>query len=204
MKKIEKQFIFKDLDYINNEISIKIDKLNSIISFFMEEESNILENNIKEKNKNDFEEKQKVNINIGKDNEEIEDDNKFENRVNDVEMVNKLDLPDNIKSIYRKIVMITHPDKNNNNNLYNDFYKKTIDAKNNNDISEILYIAYKLNLDDIYDVEEQYFDDIKSKINDLKNRSDGINMNSFWIWYHTDNDKLKKIMVQQITKLNIN
>ena len=26
--------------------------------------------------------------------------------------------------------MITHPDKNNNNNLYNDFYKKTIDAKN--------------------------------------------------------------------------
>jgi len=29
-------------------------------------------------------------------------------------------------------------------------------------------------------------------------------MNSFWIWYHTDNVKLKRIMVEQITKLNIN
>ena len=183
--------------------------------FRSEEESNIFENNIKEKNKKDFEEKQKVYINIENNNDNDNDNdneqsknNESENNENNIEMINKsdrLELPDSIKSIYRKIVMITHPDKNmNENNTYNDYYKKTIEAKNNNDISLILYIAYKLNLDDIYDIEEQYFNDIKIKINDLKTKSEGIDMNSFWIWYHTDNVKLKRIMVEQITKLNIN
>ena len=41
----------------NNEISIKNQKLNTIISLFMDEEKEIIEDNIKTKIKEDFEEK---------------------------------------------------------------------------------------------------------------------------------------------------
>lgn len=174
MKKLEKNIILKDLDYINNEISIKTEKLNTIISFFMEEECNLIEEHIKEKNDKEFQEQQRVIQDDNIDNEPIsEDQNIIDDPISDTQY--HLDeLPNDIKIIYRKIVMLTHPDKNTNNNnleICTNFYKRSIKAKNENDISELLYIAYKLNIVELYDINDEHFNNIKTKINDIKNKS---------------------------------
>lgn len=212
MKKIEKDFILKDFDHVNNEITIKMEKLNSIISLFMEEEINIIEEGIKEKNKEKFEQQQKVVIDDDNDvtdnqtNDSEQEQEKYENNNEIVENQdnNADELPSDIKTIYRKIVMITHPDKNKDNykyELYTDFYKRSVKAKDSNDISEIIFIAYKLNINEVYDIDDEYFVNLKSKLTEIKNKSNTIDMNSFWVWYHTDNKKLKRMMVEQISKL---
>ena len=96
--------------------------------------------------------------------------------------------------------MLTHPDKNKNNIDYKDYYERTVEAKNQNDKSELIYIAYKLNIEELYSMDEKHFGSIKRKIKETEMVSSGINNNSFWVWYHTDNDQLKKVMAYQIGK----
>ena len=211
MKKIEKDLILKDLDYINNEFDIKLQKLNSIVSLFMDEEPEIaketIDENIREteaeaQNMQDAEQVREEQINAtsgstsGSTEETIE------------EIIEKdiatQELPLDIKSLYRKIVMLTHPDKSKNNknaDLYSELYRRTIKAKDDNDKAEIIYIAYKLKLNEVYDVDDEHFGSVKRKIKEKEMSSSNLNLNSFWIWYHTDNPQLKRLMVEQINQM---
>jgi len=207
MKKLEKDLILKDLEYVNNEYKTKLDKLKTIVDIFLDEEPEIAEENAMETDK---EQEEKINkiindekIREEKENEPItEEDPKIEEVIdNDVKIE---ELPSDIKTLYRKIVMMTHPDKNKNkanNEIYSDFYKNVIKAKDSNDKAEIIYIAYKLKIDEVYDIDDEYFGDIKKKIKEKEESSTNLNLNSFWIWYHTDNPQLKKVMAGQIAQL---
>jgi hypothetical protein len=206
MKKIEKDLIFKDLDYINNEYDIKVDKLKSIVNLFLDEEPEIAEENAIEI---DREQKEKI--------EKIENDEKEKERIENEPIIEEPiiediiendtsveELPTDIKTLYRKIVMITHPDKNknkSNNEYYSSLYGKVIRAKDENDKAEIIYIAYKLKINEIYDIDDEHFQSIKNKIKEKEKTSSSINYNSFWIWYHTDNKELKKVMAGQIAQM---
>jgi hypothetical protein len=195
MKKLEKLILLKDLDYAKQEYITKTDKLDMIISLFLDEEpdtvSNIIDNKVKET-------EEQVNNEINNDTNEDEIDNEI------IEEINKdndiLTLPTDIKMLYRKIVMKTHPDKNKNNIDYKDYYERTVQAKNNNDKAELVYIAYKLEIKELYNIDENHFGSIKRKIKETEIVSNKINSNSFWIWYHTDNLQLKKVMSYQIGK----
>ncbi|MFW6226345.1 MAG: hypothetical protein ACOC3V_05260 [bacterium] len=203
MKKIEKDLLLKDLDYVYNEVELKKDKLNSIMSLFMDEEPEIIKKSVEEKIKetekkskkleeDELKEKEKVESEEEKVEEEIIKDNTSEHRI---------DLPKDIKTLYRKIVMMIHPDKNKNKSnteLYTTLYKRIIEAKNNNDKADILYVAYKLNIKEVYDIEDDHFGSIKKKIKEKEMESNNLKYNSFWVWYHTDNKKLKKVMSNQI------
>lgn len=203
MKKIEKDLLLKDLDYVYNEVELKKDKLNSIMSLFMDEEPEIIKKSVEEKIKetekkskkleeDELKEKEKVESKEEKVEEEIIKDNTSEHRI---------DLPKDIKTLYRKIVMMIHPDKNKNKSnteLYTTLYKRIIEAKNNNDKADILYVAYKLNIKEVYDIEDDHFGSIKKKIKEKEMESNNLKYNSFWVWYHTDNKKLKKVMSNQI------
>ena len=208
MKKIEKDLILKDLDYVNNEYTIKLEKLNSIVSLFMDEEPEIA----KEKNDEDFKQQEEKAQNIQNEEEQKQsgstDNSQEEPKIEEIieNDIATIDLPPDIKTIYRKIVMITHPDKSRNNknsDLYIDFYRRTVKAKDDNDKAEIIYIAYKLKLPEVYDIADEHFGAIKKKIKEKEMSSTNLNMNSFWIWYHTDNQALKRIMAGQIANMGI-
>jgi len=207
MKKIEKDLIFKDLDYVNNEYDIKIDKLKSIVNLFLDEEPEIA----KEASDDNFERAEENAQKIQDEEDKINDkENPKENPIEDkIEEIIENDiivqeLPTDIKTLYRKIVMITHPDKNknkNNNEYYSELYGKVIKAKDDNDKAEIIYIAYKLKINEVYDIDDEHFGSIKKKIKEKQISSENMNLNSFWIWYHTESKELKKIMALQIAKL---
>lgn len=207
MKKIEKDIILKDLDYIYNDVELKKDKLNSIISLFIDEEPEIMKEKIEEKikktEKENNIENENDNINIENDNTKKEEEINNENIEDDIDKISSnLELPKDVKTLYRKIVMMIHPDKNKdkfNNELYNVLYRKIIKAKNENDKAEILYIAYKLKIKEVYDINDEHFDSIKTKIKEKQIESNNIQYNSYWVWYHTENTQLKKIMVNQIS-----
>lgn len=200
MKRLEKLILLKDLDYAKQEYVTKTDKLDMIISLYLDEEPDIVSDIIDDKVKKAEEESEKNII------EEINSDDSIEDEIDNeiIEEINKdndiISLPTDIKMLYRKIVMKTHPDKNKNNVDYKDYYERTVEAKNKNDKAELVYIAYKLEIKELYDIDEEHFGSIKRKIKETEIVSNGINNNSFWVWYHTDNEQLKKVMAHQIGK----
>lgn len=206
MKKIEKEIILMDYENSINNYKRKIGILDNIILYYNEE--NIFEN--QEKNSDielDENKISNVNLNIEKrdfletdiqeETENIEDDN------NDIEETKKNEdfLSQNIKLLYRKIMMITHPDKIKNPILlkeYSDYYRYVVEAKKNNNELDIIYIAYKLNIEDVYSIDNEYFDRLKYNISKKNNDITRVENSPYWVWYYTDNNTLKNIMKIQI------
>lgn len=210
MKKIEKDLILKDLDYINNEYDIKTQKLNSIVSLFMDEEPEISKKSAEGEIKKAEETAENIHREEEKRQEQSENttgetSEETSSEIDETEdSVPTVDLPPDIKTLYRKIVMITHPDKNKTNRnveQYGDFYRRVVKAKDENDKAEIIYIAYKLKLPEVYDIDDEHFGSIRKKIKEKETISNNMNYNSFWIWYHTDNKQLKNMMVHQINQM---
>lgn len=206
MKKIEKDLILKDLDYINNEYDIKSQKLTSIMSLFMDEEPEVTGKAADEMVKDAEKKAENIrNEEEKKEQSENSEEQREEEIVRELESENiTVDLPLDIKSLYRKVVMMTHPDKNKNSKnseLYSDLYRRVIKAKDDNDKAEIIYIAYKLKISEVYDVDDEHFGAVKRKIKEKETSSLNMNYNSFWIWYHTTNPQLKRMMVEQINQI---
>lgn len=205
MKKIEKDLILKDLDYINNEYDIKTQKLNSIVSLFMDEEPEVVQKSAEEDIKKAEENAENLQNEEDKKQSENPTEPIEEPIIEEIENdIVTIDLPLDIKTLYRKIVMMIHPDKNKTNKnieLYSDLYKKVIKAKDENDKAEIIYIAYKLKIVEVYDIDDEHFGAVKKRIKEKELSSANLNYNSFWVWYHTADPTLKKIMVQQINTI---
>lgn len=211
MKKLQKKLLLLELDGIKSAYDSKIKMLDNIIMYYMDE--NIISNETKV----DTTEITKHNKDIPDIIEDEEDDEYEEepinqnndNNDNKQEQINNKpkdiieSLPSDIKNIYRKIMMITHPDKLNDNlnkDLYLDYYRKAVDAKNTNNKIEIIYIAYKLNIEDVFDIDLMYFNQLRYKIAQLNLESKGIERSPFWVWYHTDSEEMKNFMYDQIKK----
>ena len=207
MKKIEKELLLLDLENANLDVERKYKKLDTIIVYFLDEEQ------VFEPTPEAPEDAEPVNVDEvvsgttseEKPTETEEKDPKIEEIKEDLENTPKEDLlPQDIKVIYRKIMMKTHPDKTKDKPFqeeYEEFYKKAVKAKNDNDKAEILYIAFKLNIKEVFDVNDEHFGNVRYKIKNLEMKSTQLDNNPFWVWYHTDNRALKNIMITQITKM---
>ena len=206
MKKIEKELLLLELENANLDIDRKLKKLDTIIVYYMDETHPTV-NTPESEEKKDTQEKVDVDKEDKEDKEEQKEEENEEPKkeIEDLELSPKEDLlPQEIKTVYRKIMMKTHPDKTKGSPFeeeYEEFYKKAVKAKNDNDKAEILFIAYKLNIKEIFDVDEEHFGNVKYKIKTLEMKSTQLDNNPFWVWYHTDNVALKNIMITQITKM---
>ena len=207
MKRIEKELLLLDLENANIQVERKYRKLDTIITYFLDEED--LES-VKEEPKDKVEPEE--DIKEEKSDEEIEDekvdvDEEIEEpkEIEDLPRDSKEDLlPQEIKVVYRKIMMKTHPDKTKGKSYkeeYEEYYKEAVKAKNDNDKAQILYIAFKLDIKEVFDVDDEHFGNVKYKIKTLEMKSTSLDNNPFWVWYHTDNRQLKNIMIQQISKM---
>jgi len=212
MKRLEKELLLLDLENANLDIERKHKKLDTIIVYFLDEEGDSFT-----PTPTPPEEAQPVNVDekvsgtTSDENPENKEENKqkeepkIEEPLEDLENSPKEDLlPQEIKTVYRKIMMKTHPDKTKGKPFeeeYEEFYKRAVKAKNENDKAEILYIAYKLNVKEVFDVDDEHFGNVRYKIKTLEMKSTQMDNNPFWVWYHTDNVALKNIMTQQIAKM---
>lgn len=214
MKKLEKELLLLDLENANMDYDRKRKKLETIIVFYLDEEKENDDNNDikddevkKEENKDNEDNQQKDIDKEDADNkgngDDVDDDKKTEQE--DLHRNKKEDLlPPDIKTLYRKIMMKTHPDKTKGKpyeEKYQEYYKQAVNAKNENDKAELLFIGYKLNIKEIFDIDDNHFGNVRFKIKTLEMKSTQIDNNPFWVWYHSQNKQLRNIMIQQITKM---
>lgn len=213
MKRIEKELLLIDLENANINVERKYKKLSTIVTYYLDEEKP--EMDIKAPTPTKEEEKEdstEVDIHEKEEGENQEKEDEKEEKAEDNEAVeddtvdHKPDLlPQDIKTIYRKIMMKTHPDKIRNSSHakeYKKYYEIAVEAKNANDKAEIMYVAYKLDIPEVFEVDDEHFGNVRYKIKLLEMQAEGIDTNPFWIWYHTQNEQLKRIMIQQITKMH--
>lgn len=102
----------------------------------------------------------------------------------DEEVIVDRNIDQKIKSAYRDIVKITHPDKVNNKKL-NDLYLETIDSYESGDLVGIYKISLDLNID--FDWTENEISEILSSVNDLKGKIELIKMTYTYKWIKADN-----------------
>jgi hypothetical protein len=196
MQNLELKILIFDIDILKNEISAKEQKIEYIkkLAFTKIEENYIPEikdeNNKNENNQNNKENKENKKDNNDKDkkiNDEIE---KNINENNNTSLF--------IKKLFRKIVIKTHPDKIKDDELNKIYINAVQYYKDNNEV-ELVLIGNKLNIEmnDIDNNLFKKFDEYKTK---LKKKSLTLEYNDFYVWYTTDNPKLKEIMFNKLKK----
>lgn len=209
IKTLELNILLNKYDALKTELDFKMQKLDHISQmFYVEalkeipqetENNNTLENDIKEGEDSSIdniinneeinnEKSEKSNNNNESINEPIEEEKKGKNS-----------LPIDIKNIFRKIVVLTHPDKLKDDDPYKSiklkYYLDVQKAVETNNILLILLVANKLNIE--YELENDYNNKINESISILELQLKNIEYTSGWIWYHSANDQLKNIMLQK-------
>ena len=107
--------------------------------------------------------------------EKVKDKNKS-NRGSEVDLTSSSEA----KSLYRKIMIRTHPDKNKkNSNLYIEATK----AKKENNLHKLLDVGKKLKLN-LSDISRDQLDILESNITDIHSKIKNIKISYPWIWFH--------------------
>lgn len=98
------------------------------------------------------------------------------------------------KSLFRKIAVQTHPDKNKNKDNARDIYEKATIAKKEGNLQELLDVGKKVNIK--LTVDEISLKELKlleSNINELKEKINKIKNSYPWVWFHSNPSKRNMI-----------
>lgn len=202
MNKLDKILLFKDLEESTNSFNTKKEKLELIINLYAEDFNITKTEPSNNESIVDEEIKDEPIINEPIKDEPIKDDIQEEVIEDDIPLI---ELPQSIKNIYHKIVKITHPDKiidTNNFELYINYYKNVVNAKNTNNKYEILYIAYLLNIDELFNLPENDLGSIRRRLKEIEIETRTVENNIFWVYHYTDDLELKQYLFKKISKLN--
>lgn len=115
--------------------------------------------------------------------------------------INKIGIKDDkLKSIYHKIVKLTHPDKVKNK-ILNNFYIKATDAYEENDIVALYSICCNLNIDIL--ITEEDIKMIKDKIEEYKNKISFLKETFTYKWMISSKEEDKNKIIISYIKDNI-
>lgn len=178
IKKLEIKKLFKELDFLESDYEYRNEVINAADGNFIEEVNLMLERN--PELKTIYDEKYEVEtVSTSEDVIHIEDEEII---------VNRIESSPKIRKLYREIVKITHPDKVKNTS-FNDTYIKATEYYDINYEMGIYKICTELNID--YDVEDNYNIEIKSKINEYKNKIDFLENTFTYQWYINEDVNIK-------------
>lgn len=104
-----------------------------------------------------------------------------------------VELSEEIKKIWKNIVMLTHPDRTNNDPKKTDMYLAAIRAVEEGSVDEILRIAAELNID-IPDESPVVEAKLEHLAGELENKLKVMEESVLWQWGHADSLMKKKIM----------
>lgn len=198
LKKLEKSKLLKELDYIKSEFYWRKEVMSSNDPLFINSVNEFLNKNPEIKKQFDEKINAKIDDLLEKERQKIiedesEEDNFLNNeeesilqeelkeeKVVDQENVDRLK---KIKSIYRQIVKLTHPDKVKNKKL-NNLYLEATEYYQQEDLISIYSICDELDID--YTIEESEYDLISKNISKLKEQVNLFESTFTWNWYNTE------------------
>ena len=133
------------------------------------------------------------------------EENNIKNPLDDIkdekQKEEKEELSSDIKSVYRKIAVKTHPDKVGADNESINLYQDATEAKKKSKIDKIISIAKDLRID-IYNFEYSEIKKIERSIKETEAKISEI-MNSYpYVWFFSNLSKRQKI-IQRFTLNNV-
>jgi len=100
-----------------------------------------------------------------------------------------------LKSLFRKIVVHTHPDKTGNNKHAREIYENAAIAKREGNLQDLLDVSNKVNIKpDINNFTLTELDLLQSNINQLKEKINKIKNSYPWVWFHSNESKRNLIL----------
>lgn len=208
VKSLEIKLLLHKYDSLKTELNMKNEMLDVINNEFLQSVNEGIdpkEENNQKNNKEKLSDSKEVDIyknvsgNGESDNNKRKEkkESKTSNNKNDNKNIN---LPNDIKKIYRKISVLTHPDKLKDDDPFKeqkmDYYIRVQESAKKNDISDILVIGYNLGID--INLENDYTKILNSSIKNMGVQIRQIEYTNSWIWYHSENENLKQIVIERI------
>jgi len=200
VKILEYKFVFEEEKNVHSEYQEGSADLNYRLSFFREKLDNTSSINNDQNNRYDdmFMGGRRIDPM-----HEIERIDTLEDKSDAVSAIKANKVKPWAKKIYRKIVVITHPDKTTNIQSTNlkdkliDQYRITQNAYNKECYSDLIMVAFDLNID----IPEGVVDEeITAVLNNKKNKVLEVKQKIGWQWYHVPEEKkdmeLKKILLR--------
>ncbi len=199
IRKLEIKKLIKELDYIESDFLYKNEIISEIESQFISSVNLFLEDYPELKKLFDDKINQKFD-NIIKT--KLEDTKPAENDELKAETSESSEAKFNkIKKLYRQIVKATHPDKIINSKL-NDIYINATRYYNTMDITGIYSICDDLEI--AYQIDDDDYNLIIDKIDNLKNRINFIESTITWLWYQSEDETIKKDLIINYIKKQLN
>ena len=211
LKSLQLKRLLKELDYIESELEYRSELINEAdsqflleINYFLEENpelkkiyNNILDVRVEQIINKKVQEKQKFSDEVsGGEDEDLEEQQKENNEDEE----NKIIISPKLRSLYREIVKITHPDISKKKDL-NDIYINATKFYSLNDKVGIYKICSDLNIN--YEVDEEDEKDINQKINDTKDRIIFMESTLTWKWFNENDEQTKKRIMLDYIKLRM-
>ena len=200
LKSLQVKRLLKELDYIESELEYRHELVSEADNQFMIYISEFLEENPELKklytSRIDARVEQIINKKIEKSSVELGDNSSVNQEIEE-NSENQIIVPSKIKSLYREIVKLTHPDIIKRKNM-NDIYINATKYYTLNDKVGIFKICDELNID--YDLDDEDVVEISDKINLTKEKLFFLESTLTWKWFNTDDDLQKKIIMVDYIK----
>jgi hypothetical protein len=200
LKSLQVKRLLKELDYIESELEYRHELVSEADNQFMIYISEFLEENPELKklytNRIDARVEQIINKKIEKSNIELEDNSSVGQEIEE-NSENQIVVSSRIKTLYREIVKLTHPDIIKRKNM-NDIYINATKYYTLNDKVGIFKICDELNID--YDLDDEDVVEISDRINLTKEKLFFLESTLTWKWFNTDDDLQRKIIMVDYIK----
>ena len=203
IKDLKFKLLMKDLEILRNEYYSKLEKIQTIkLLLFEEFNVNKLKDDIDDEIIN---ENVQTDIDIKNDIDDEINENEIKDDIENVKeeiIEEKVDKNENndIKKIFRQLVLKTHPDKNKNiSEEYIQIYKEAVESYNNNNFLNIIFLGNKIGID-LSNLSEKRFDDIKEYNDELYKKIHIIDNDTLMLWYNVDDEDLKDVMYQRLVR----
>jgi len=98
------------------------------------------------------------------------------------------------KSLYRKIAVQTHPDKNENKQNARDIYEKATIAKKEGNLQALLDAGKQADISiDLNNISREELNILKENINELQDKINKIKNSYPWVWFNSNPSKRNMI-----------
>ena len=200
LKSLQVKKLLKELDYIESELEYRHELISEADNQFMLYINEFLDENPELKkiysNRIDLRVEQIINKKI-EQSEEDEEEVQYEL---DNSSDNQITISPKLKTLYREIVKITHPDIIRKKNM-NDIYINATKYYSLNDKIGIYKICSELNID--YDLDESDEQEISTQINKTKEKLVFIESTLTWKWFNTEDVTQRKMIMLDYIKQRI-
>lgn len=196
LTQLEAKKMMKELEYLMSELDWKKEIVSEADTKFMGEVNHFLEKHPEIKDLFDkmVDERIKEAIKIA----EIKSQTFFDDMPhvdNNEETILTKQTNPKLKKMYREIVKKTHPDKVSDERL-NDLYIDASKYYENDDIFSMYTVFSKLGI--AYDVDEDDIDNLKSRIEELREKINIVESSVTWVWHNGDQSNKEDLITRYV------